>query len=55
MPDQKKRGFHALEDRIHELEEEDRKRESASERQVKDAGTERSSPRPDEEPGRTKK
>jgi hypothetical protein len=56
MPDQKKRGFHALEDRIHELEEEDAKqRESASERQVKEAGAERGSPRPSEESSRTKK
>jgi hypothetical protein len=31
MPEQKKRGFHALEERIHQLEEEDTKaaRESA--------------------------
>lgn len=30
MADQKKRGFGALEQRIHDLEEEDRKREQAA-------------------------
>ncbi len=31
MPEQKKRGFHALEQRIHEMEAEDAKRERESE------------------------
>jgi hypothetical protein len=57
MAEQKKKGFHAFEDRVHELEEEDAKqRESASERQVKDTGsTERGGQRPSEESGRTRK
>jgi hypothetical protein len=56
MAEQKKKGFHAFEDRVHELEEEDAKqRESASERQVKDTGTERGGQRPGEESGKTRK
>lgn len=45
MAEQRKRGFHALEKRIHELEEEDAKRlESppSEERPAKSAGAERS-------------
>jgi hypothetical protein len=56
MAEQKKKGFQAFEDRVHELEEEDAKqRESASERQVKDAGTERGTPRRSEESTKTRK
>jgi len=34
MADQKKRGFHALEQRIHQIEEEDAKGEGSGERRA---------------------
>lgn len=52
MAEQKKRGFHALEERIHQMEEEDQKRE-------RQAGTEgeqapRTTPEQDREQPRKK-
>jgi hypothetical protein len=44
MADQKKRGFHAFEDRVHQIEEEEAKRESSPEPQRKESGAERGSP-----------
>jgi hypothetical protein len=56
MAEQKKKGFHAFEDRVHQIEEEDAKqREASTERQGKDAGAERSGPGQRDEPGRSKK
>lgn len=49
MADQKKRGFHAFEDRVHQIEEEEAKRESSPEPQRKESGAERGSPPPGEE------
>jgi hypothetical protein len=46
MAEQKKRGFHAFEDRVHQIEEEERQRESPSQGRSKDAGSERGAPRP---------
>jgi hypothetical protein len=55
MADQKKRGFGAFEDRVHELHEEDeQQRESAPERETK-PGAQRGSPRPSEDPGKPRK
>jgi hypothetical protein len=46
MAEEKKRGFHAFEDRVHQIEEEDRQRESPSQGPTKDARIERGAPRP---------
>jgi hypothetical protein len=47
MPEQKKGGFHALEQRIHELEVEDAKQEQAAAEHERRARTPREEP-PDE-------
>ncbi len=59
MPEKRKRGFHALEQRIHEIEDEDRKRDEAA---AAGAGTPRATappgvalPRPDDPTGRKAK
>lgn len=45
MADQKKRGFHAFEDRVHQIEEEDAKQsEAGSKGQGKEPGAERGAP-----------
>jgi hypothetical protein len=55
MADQKKRGFHAFEDRVHQIEEEEKQRESSSPDQASEAG-DRGRPRPGgEKPPETRK